>query len=79
MISQEVKICQRKQVIIPVDDLQISEVGCSSESFSSKMATAHLCRRVETWWSRVHYLSSKLYHACMASQMTEQKCRPISN
>lgn len=79
MISQKMKIWQWEQIIIPIHHLQIPKIGCFSEPFFCKMAAAHLCWCMEPWWSEVHYFSSELYHACMASQVTEQKRRPISH
>lgn len=79
MISQLVHVWERKQVIVPINHLKVSKISCFSKTFFSKMATAHLGASVVTPWTGIHNFSSKLNHACMASQVTEQECWPIPN
>lgn len=77
MIRQEMEIRHGQEVIIPIHNLQIPEVGCFSEAVVGEAAATHLGWRVVSPWSCVHYLSSKLYHARVASQMAEQEVRPV--
>ena len=77
MISQKVKVWQRNEVVIPINNLQVSEVRCFSEALVGEATASHLRWCVRTEGSRVHYLSSKLDHAGMGSQMAEQERWPV--
>lgn len=78
MISQKLEIRQGDQVIVPVDNLQVPEVGCPLETFVRKVTAAHLCWSVEAWGPGVDNLTTKLHHARMPCQVIEQECWPVS-
>lgn len=75
VVGQHLEVWRRDQVVVPVDDLQVPEVGSSPETFPCEVAAAHLCRRVGAGRRRpgVNDLAAELHHARVVPQVGEQR------
>jgi hypothetical protein len=66
-----------EEVVVPVDDLEVAEVGGAVESLAGEVAAPHLRRGVRPRRPRVHHLAAELHHVGVAAQVGEEGRRPV--
>ncbi|KAL6011458.1 hypothetical protein ACLOJK_001906 [Asimina triloba] len=71
MVGQDPKVGSRKQVVIPINDLQVAKISRPSEAFTGEMAAAHLGRCMEARCAAVDYFPTELHHVCVVPQVAE--------
>ena len=54
-------------------------ITSSAKSLAGESTTSHVCLRVVSIRSCIHYLSSPLYGKCRICQVSEERCGPITN
>lgn len=54
-------------------------ITSSAKSLAGESTTSHVCLRVVSIRSCIHYLSSPLYGKCRICQVSEERCGPIAN
>ena len=78
MVGREAEIGGGDEVVVPVDHLQIAEVGCTPKPFIREVPTAHLGGGVDTVRPGVHNLPAELHHARLSTQVVEQQGWPVA-
>lgn len=79
MIRHKPEPRRRDEIIVPINNLQVPEIGRPVEPFSGEMAAAHLRGRVRALRPRVDHLAAELHHVGVPSQVREERRRPVAD
>ena len=79
MVGEEAEGGGGDEVVVPVDDLDVAEVGGAAVPFAGEAAAAHLRRRVRPRRPRVHHLAAELRHVGARAQVAEEERRPVAH